>query len=289
MKRKLSIDHVTIAGPILASLEQAFAEAGLATEYGGPHSNGITHMALLGFPDGSYIELISVMEPGQSEAVFWGKHIDGNGGPCAWAIRVDDIAAEAARVAALGVTVKGPAYYNRRRPDGILVEWELAFLGDKGAGAVLPFLIQDITPRELRVRPSASVMPKTGPNNDDGQLRGVARVILGVENLDMTIELFQHVYSWPEPDLKEDAAFGARLAYFVDTPVILAAPLAGHDWLSKRLAHFGESPCAYLLETNNLEAVCRRFQLEQPARWFESQVAWFEPTRLAGIKLGVAG
>ena len=42
MKRQLYIDHVTIAGPALAPMEQALAEVGLATEYGGPHSNGIT-------------------------------------------------------------------------------------------------------------------------------------------------------------------------------------------------------------------------------------------------------
>src|SRR5262245_44900933 len=122
MSISLQIDHVTIAGPALAPMEQAFAALQLPTEYGGLHSNGITHMALLSFGDGSYIELISSLEPGLKETIFWGEHIVGNAGPCAWAVRTNDVAAEAARVAALNITVKGPIYMNRHRPDGHLVE-----------------------------------------------------------------------------------------------------------------------------------------------------------------------
>ena len=130
-KIALKIDHVTIAGSTLARLEQAFANVGLVTDYGGPHSNGVTHMALLGFDDGSYIELISTMEAGRKDTDFWGEHIVQDGGPCAWAVYVEDVAAEAARVAQQGVTVSGPHYMNRSRPDGQLVEWELAFLGEQ--------------------------------------------------------------------------------------------------------------------------------------------------------------
>jgi len=85
----LRVDHVTIAGSHLASLEQAFTGVGLKPAYGGPHSNGITHMDLLSFADGSYIELISTLEPGQTSPL-WHAHIAGDGGPCAWAVGVDD-------------------------------------------------------------------------------------------------------------------------------------------------------------------------------------------------------
>ncbi len=275
----LKIDHVTIAGPALAPMEQAFANLGLATDYGGPHSNGITHMALLGFNDGSYIELISTMKSGQKEAVFWGEHIVGNGGPCAWAVQVDDVAAEVARVADLGIPAKGPAYYNRRRPDQTLVEWDLAFLGDQGAGATLPFIIKDITPREWRVRPSASVA--------EGLLTGIATVILGLENIETTISLFQQVYHWLPPQVADDTDFGARLAYFTGTPVVLATPLAGHTWLSERLVRFGPSPCAYLIGTDNFAEACLRFELVQASPWFDRRVAWFDRAKLGGFRVGI--
>lgn len=268
---RLTIDHVTIAGPDLDRLRETFAGVGLATDYGGPHSNGITHMALLGFNDGSYIELIASLEPDPPETAFWSQHIAGNGGPCAWAVYAADVAAEAERVAALGVAVEGPAYYNRQRPDGKLVEWDLAFLGRWGAGAVLPFIIKDITPRARRVRPSASVV--------DGLLQGVVRVIVGVEDLSEAVALFRRLYHWPAPRFSEDGEFGARLAHFEAGPVTLAAPLAGRSWLADRLARFGPSPCAYQIGAADMEATRKRFPL--------TESGWFEPVRLDGIRLGI--
>lgn len=274
----LKLDHVTIAGPALAPLEQAFAAAGLSTEYGGPHSNGITHMALLGFGDGSYLELISSLQPGLKDTVFWGTHIVEGGGPCAWAVQADDLTAEVARLSGLGIPVSQPAYYQRRRPDGLLLEWDLAIVGSQGAGAVLPFLIKDITPREWRVRPADSMA---------GWLTGVAVVVVGVASLAETAQLFQRAYGWPEPIVKADSAFKANLAYFRGTPVVLAAPLVNDDWLAQRLIRLGESPCAYLLQAANFEAACRHFELTPGLTWFDRPIAWFDPAKLHGLQLGI--
>lgn len=274
----LKLDHVTIAGPALAPLEQAYAAAGLTTAYGGPHSNGITHMALLGFSDGSYLELISSLQAGLKDTVFWGTHITENGGPCAWAVQVDDMTAEVARLAALGIPVSQPAYYQRRRPDGVLLEWDLAIVGHGGAGAVLPFLIKDITPREWRVHPADSVA---------GWLTGVAAVILGVASLAEATQLFQDAYGWPAPIVKADPAFKANLAYFSGTPVVLAASLAADDWLAQRLARLGESPCAYLLQAADFEAACQHFGLTPGPAWFDRPVAWFDRAKLHDLPLGI--
>lgn len=275
----LTIDHVTIAGPQLGPLEDAFARLGLATDYGGSHSNGVTHMALLGFVDDSYIELISSIEPGRKDTAFWGEHIAGNGGPCAWAVQVADVAAEVKRVAALGITVTQPAYYQRQRPDGQRVEWDLAFLGDKDAGATLPFIIKDITPREVRVRPSASVA--------NGPLTGIAKVILGVADLVAAIRLFERAYGWSSPEISEIQPFGVKLAHFSDTPVILATPLPQNSWLWARLQRFGDSPGAYLIGTNDFEKAGQTFQLIEDDSWFGHQLAWFDPAQLNGVRLGV--
>lgn len=284
--RQLKIDHVTIAGPSLARLEAALARVGLVTDYGGPHSNGITHMSLLGFDDGSYIELISFIEPGEYETAFWGAHIAGDAGPCAWAAQVDDVAGEAARQAALGVTVDGPHAYTRQRPDGELIEWDLAFPGDKSAGATLPFIIKDRTPRRLRVQPSDSV---AGRDDQPALLTGVARVVLGVQNMPAAVELFQRVYGWPAPQQLIDATFGATLAHFSGTPVILATPLTAGNWLAQRLARFDDAPCAYLLGSRSLAAATTAYDLLPGATWFGTTLAWFNPDKLNGLRLGVIG
>src|SRR5262245_43043314 len=157
MDTPLVIDHVTIAWSSLETVERAFADVGLATEYGGPHGNGITHMDVLGFDNGSYIELISTMQPGLNPDASWAEAIVGNAGPCAWAVRAQDVAGEIERVRTLGIPVAGPNPGSRSRPDGQLLEWEVADPGGWGTGALLPFLIKDRTPRELRVHPAASV------------------------------------------------------------------------------------------------------------------------------------
>lgn len=278
---KLTVDHVTIAGSSLEKLQTAFTAAGLTPDYGGPHSNGITHMALIGFDDGSYLELISSLQPGAKDTAFWGDFIVGDGGPCAWAVYVDDVAAEAERVKALGVSVNGPHYYNRRRPDGQLVEWDLAFLGDKSAGATVPFIIKDITARALRVQPSASVA--------GGPIAGVTKVVLGVKNLAAVSAQFQRLYRWPPPQTLTDHEFGASLLNFPGSPVILAAPLTDSDWLAARLSRFDEAPCAYLLGVTAFERASRQFKLTHPTDWFGQPVAWFDQDQLSGLRVGLVG
>jgi hypothetical protein len=274
----LSVDHATIAGARLEPLQEAFTGLGLPPTYGGAHSNGITHMALLAFSDGSYIELISTLQAGRISP-WWHAHIAGDGGPCAWAVRSDDVAAEAARVTALGIPVRGPFPMHRVRPDGTRLEWQLAYLGDGEPGAVLPFIIQDRSPRDWRVPASALVAEDT--------LDGVAIVVLGVHDLNRATEVFRRVYGWPAPDTLEDAHFGARLAHFAGTPVMLATPLSNDSWLAERLARFGESPCAFLLGAPDFERVCRRFGLTSSTAWFGRRMAWFDVVGLPGMRLGV--
>lgn len=275
---RLKIDHVTIAGPRLETLQQAFANAGLVTDYGGPHSNDITHMALLGFDDGSYIELISTLEPGQTSP-WWHAHISGDGGPCAWAIDVDDVADEARRASAAGVPVDGPTYYSRQRPDGRRIEWDLAILGDQGMGAVLPFIIKDRTPRSLRVSPSASVA--------NTELTGVGMVVLGVNDIEHTSKLFSRLYDLPLPESSDLPHFGAATAYFKGQRFLLAAPSQPGNWLDQRLKRFGPSPCAYLISSQDYTHSVKRFGLARMAGEWNRDIAWFPADPLRRLRLGI--
>jgi hypothetical protein len=274
----LSIDHVTIAGTRLEPLQQAFAGLGLTPTYGGGHSNGVTHMALFSLSDGSYVELISTLQAGQASP-WWHAHIAGDGGPCAWAVRCDDVAAEAARLAELGIPLRGPFSMHRDRPDGHRLAWDLLYLGEGEPGATLPFLIQDRTPREWRVPPETLVAGDV--------LTGVAMVVLAVGDLAGPAALFRRVYGWPAPHTMEDAGLGARLALFSGAPVALAAALAGGGWLGERLARFGPSPGAVLLGATDFDAACARFGLRPAGEWLGRRVAWFEAAGLCGTRLGI--
>jgi hypothetical protein len=279
----MKIDHVTIAGSDLKELEKQFLNIGMKSDYGGPHSNGVTHMALLGFDDGSYIELISTIKPNMN-ADLWGKQITENGGPCAWAVQVNGIASEVSRIKKRGIATIGPDDYSRKRPDGVLVEWQLAFIGDKPPGATLPFLIEDKTPRDYRTKPSMSV--SQGGKAASAKLSGLKKVIIGISNLEEGIATFQRAFEWKDPKRCNDCLEGAITAEFADTPVILAAPKANESWLGKRLRQFGDSPCAFLIGTGNIEKAKEMFGSGSEQEWLGHKISWIPPSNLGGSMLG---
>src|SRR6266852_2289742 len=97
---ELKVDHVTVAGGSLTDLRRAFADAGVPTEYGGKHSNGITEMALSSFEDGSYLELIAPQAGADVTSHYWGKFMMDQSGPCAWAIATRDLPGDLQRLRA---------------------------------------------------------------------------------------------------------------------------------------------------------------------------------------------
>ncbi len=269
----LKVDHVTVAGRDLGALRRALDGAGIANEYGGPHANHATEMALTSFPDGSYLELIAIQpqaDPAAVAANQWHRCLETNGGPCGWATRPADIAAEAARLRDVGIPVTALMKSGRRRPDGVQLEWETAQVGT-GNGNFFPFLIHDFTPRDRRAYP--------GGKPTVSNFQGITKVVLGVKDLDASVREYQRAFGLPAPQRQDDSAFGAKLASFEGTPVILAAPAGPKSWLAERLARFGEIPCAFVLGRAQGAAT-------PSSTWFGKPISWLSPDAL-GWRLGV--
>jgi hypothetical protein len=275
----LEIDHVSICGSNLDALRQAFTDIGMTPDFGGPHGNGITQMAILGFDDASYIELIAPIKPGVTAGSDWAKFMADDAVTCAWAVGTNVLLQEVDRLKKAGIPVKTPEHGSRKRPDGMSIEWTTADVGSGTPGSTLPFIIEDTTPRAWRVQTSASVQ--------GAPVGGIENVVLGVNNLDATIALFRKAYGWAEPLTETQKDFG-RLAYFPGEPVILAAP-AGGGWLSERLSKYGETPVAYLLTTRDFTAAAKKYKLSGNKTWFGQRVGWFDQGKLKGVRLGVIG
>jgi hypothetical protein len=275
----VELDHVSICGPDLDALRQAFTDVGMTPDFGGPHGNGITQMALVGFDDQSYIELIAPVKPGVTEGSEWAKFMSGDPGTCAWAAGTNVLLQNVDRLKKAGVAVSEPKHGSRKRPDGMSIEWMTAQAGPGTPGSVLPFMIEDQTPRVWRVQPSESM--KGAP------LSGVDSVIVGVNDLNAAIALFRKAYGWAEPLTETQKDFG-KLAYFPGEPVILAAP-AGGGWIADRIAKYGESPVAVLLGTRDFPAAAKKCKLNNTKTWFGQKVSWFDPARLKGARVGVIG
>ena len=222
----LRVDHVTIAGRDLKEMRATFAAAGIRTEYGGKHTNGLTEMALASFADGSYLELIAAQDPNAGAPKhYWGKFIDENAGPCAWAITVDKV---------------DGAVSGRKRPDGVELRWRSAAIGPEVQGTFFPFMIHDETDRALRANPSGKPTM--------AEWRGVAEVYVAVQNLDEGVKRYREAFQLAEPRRRFDKEFGADTARFDGTPVVLA--MARNGWLADRVSKFGEAPCAFVMARN---------------------------------------
>jgi Glyoxalase-like domain len=267
MAQNFPIDHVTVAGKDLKAMQKALDAVGVRSEYGGPHSNHATEMALASFPDGSYLELIAIQpkaDPAALAAHYWHKFMEADAGPCAWAIRPPDFSAQVERLRKAGVAVTNPRRAGRQRPDGVELDWETAQVGPTNGG-FFPFLIRDFTPRDNRAFPSGK--PTTT------EFRGVVKVVIGVRDLDSAVAQYRQAYGLEAPVEREDAEFGAKLASFPKTPVVLATPLSSQAWLQARLNQFGDAPCAFVLGT-------------QRGQTPGSKVRWLDSARL-GWHLGV--
>jgi len=189
-------------------------------------------MALASFADGSYLELIAAQDPQKgAPGHYWQKFIDENAGPCAWAIGVTDLDAEAARLHAK-VTASG-----RARPDGVSLKWRSASIGPEAQGTFFPFMIRDETERALRAYPSGKpTMP---------EWRGVAEVYIAVRNLDDAVKRYREAFELSEPRRSVEKTLGGQTARFAGTPVVLIS--ASKGWIAERIEKFGEAPCAFVI------------------------------------------
>jgi len=159
-------DHVVL---VVLDLNPAVAEhrdRGFTVTPGGEHAGGLTHNALVGFADGSYLELIAFHDLAAAHGKHsWAPVAERGGGWADFALLSNDLRQD---VAALGdLVAKPPEDGGRTRPDGLGIAWRVARLQKP-----LPFLIEDLTARELRVPGGDAAKHANGT-------AGLAGIVLG--------------------------------------------------------------------------------------------------------------
>jgi hypothetical protein len=279
-----TVDHVVTTWSTLDPVRDALDACGLTPEYGGEHDDGTTHMALLGFRDGSYVELIAAT--GRGTPGRWPDGVRNDAGPYTWAARSADVPADLKRAIDRGYHVEGPRHGTRDRPDGRTVEWDSGVVGIGPDRAGLPFLVRDRTPRDLRVTPTESVV--------DGPIDGVGQVVHAVADVDRATERYRDGYRIPDPVEHDDTTLrtvpGRPLAFRsltgrkdessdADADTSPSARDDGTDrtsWLTRRVAAYGPRPCAFLLSTSDIHAAADRYRLTDPGPWANGRVAWVD-------------
>jgi hypothetical protein len=273
----LRIDHVTVAGRDLKAMDAALQRAGIPMVYGGPHANGVTEMSLCSFPDGSYLEAIAPVagaDPAKVKKHEWSAFLTEGATACAWAVRSDNLDADRRRLRDAGIVAGAPVDGGRARPDGVRLDWQTMDIGGGVRGALYPFLIHDVTPREQRAYPTGK------PTSTE--FSGVARVVIGVHDLDDAVAQYRRAFGLAAPVRTTDQRFGARLAAFPGSPVVLAQPLGAGNWIEEQIYRFGEGPCAFILRAARPQAAAAG-----ASRWFGEEIRWVDPRTLEW-RLGIA-
>jgi catechol 2,3-dioxygenase-like lactoylglutathione lyase family enzyme len=170
------IDHIVVIAPDLQTAIDEYTQLGFTVVPGGRHNTG-THNALIGLADGSYIELIAFYEPTPTHR--WHSALQRGGGLidfCAVSTNLDE---DIATFRQAGIAMSDRTPMSRVRPDGYKLDWVLSTPSDDLVGTV-PFLIEDITPREERV-------PKqtTHPNG-----------VIGIDTLTIPASDLSRIESW---------------------------------------------------------------------------------------------
>ncbi len=163
------LDHVVLVARDLNSAIADHRRRGFTVTPGGEHADGTTHNALITFADGSYLELVAFRDLGRALTHRWWKIAADGGGLADFALLSDDITADSAALADLVKTP--PKDGGRIRPDGVELKWRTAVLKPP-----LPFVIEDITARSLRVPGGATAQHANGAT-------GIAMVAIGAVDI----------------------------------------------------------------------------------------------------------
>jgi catechol 2,3-dioxygenase-like lactoylglutathione lyase family enzyme len=231
------IDHVVILVADLAQAVRDYEALGFRVAPGGAHSDGATQNALIGFADGTYLELLAFAQ--EAPAHRWWRHVAAGEGLIEFALLAGEIEAAMAAAAARGLHLDGPFSGGRERPNGARIQWQSAF----PVAPELPFLCGDVTPRDLRV-----------PHGEDchhpNGITGIGRMSVAVTDIETSAALYAELLGhgpMMEP--------GRRIFKLGPHYVTLQAPnadLSDHALIEARLAARGPGIASVVLRRDHM-------------------------------------
>ena len=234
------LDHCVI---VVHDLEQAvrdYQKLGFTVSPGGIHADGQTHNALIPFADGTYLELITFRTDDGSGHPWWDAAQAG-GGLVDWALATDGLAERAADLTAAGLRFSPAQDGGRRRPDGVELRWRGARPAPEYG---LPFLIEDLTPRDLRVPGGTARTHANGTT-------GITYLVVAVPELDAAARAYERLLGVTAPPPVPNPLLAAEAVPLPcgEAAVQLTSAPAGP--IHERLRQLGPGPYALLLCTDN--------------------------------------
>lgn len=181
------IDHIVIISPDLNEAAENARKAGFTVVPGGTHSDGQTHNALIGFADGSYIELIAPANASDDGDQRWFPRLRNGGGLVDFCLLGERLIQDTASIRERGVDYPEPSALGRHRPDGQRIDWLLSIPPGAIGVSGWPFLIEDLTARDLRVPHEPSEI-----THDNG-VQGIAGITVLVRDLETSSREYEAI------------------------------------------------------------------------------------------------
>ena len=166
----------------------------------------------------------------------WRPFLETGGGLVDYCVSSDDLAADARRLAEAGFDLDGPDAGGRSLPDGTRTRWKVARIRQEGR--VLPFLIEDETPRRLRV--------PGGPfaEHPNGAI-GISRLLISTRSITESRRALAALAGSPETNGNTPRLGRHELA--------VVAPGGAEDPVEQRLELSGPRPFAVEIATGEME------------------------------------
>jgi catechol 2,3-dioxygenase-like lactoylglutathione lyase family enzyme len=181
----LGVDHILIAVEDLDKARDLYVGLGFEVLYGGKHELAGTHNALIPLSDGSYLELVGVADASLAPRFPFSRQVlaalERSNRFAAFALETNDYNQDVQAIRDRGLAIVKAAPGGRLRPDGERVSWWTAHPEDLR----LPFLIEDLTPRLLRV-PAVS--------EGIGLSAHMGRVEIGAADLQASITSYMQLF-----------------------------------------------------------------------------------------------
>lgn len=225
------LDHLVILVEVLEDAVAGYEELGFTVTFGGEHADGLTRNALVPFADGTYLELVAFVDSTDERDNVWGwrPFSEAGGGLIDYCVASSDLAADVQRLEEAGFGVDGPDAGGRRLPDGTDIRWKSARV--RQDGRVAPFLIEDETPRALRVPGERSARHPNGA-------RGISRLSISTRDTTQTRHALA-VLSGIQDETSGNTTF--RIG---SHELVVVAPDASDDPTKRRLETLGPGPFA---------------------------------------------
>ncbi len=236
-----SIDHVVIASDDLSAAIVNARAAGFTVIPGGVHGSGNSHNALIGFSDGSYLELFAPTPRGRTAEHRWFGRIRNGGGLVDFCLLGAHLDTEIARIRECGIEYSQLFAMARVAPDGTRIDWRLSTPPGVTGQTGWPFMIEDTTPRAIRVPHAPAELRHANGS------KGVAGITVLVRDVVGSSTAFEAILGTPpEPTANRRAA---RLFSITGAWIELREPRSAEE--KEHLERHGQGPYRLTLRSTS--------------------------------------